>query len=123
MVDVQVGAADAACLDRDDRVVAGLELRLGALVDLDFAGGLEGDGSHEQLLSAEDDRFAFIVDAFSSRSLLIPEKALAGLPPELPRERQAPERWRDAVALLAELVVEAVEHGHDVVKPDLIGPR
>ena len=46
VIDVEVRAADAAGLDRDHRVVAGLELRLRPFVDLHFVGGLEGDCSH-----------------------------------------------------------------------------
>jgi hypothetical protein len=46
VVDMQVRPADAARLDLHDRVIAGLELGLGPILDADLAGGLEGDGSH-----------------------------------------------------------------------------
>ena len=46
VVDVQVGAADAGGLDADDGVVALDQLRLGAFLDTDLAGGLEGHGLH-----------------------------------------------------------------------------
>jgi hypothetical protein len=45
VVDVEVGAADAARLHPDDRVVRREQLGLGNLVDLDFPGRLEGDRS------------------------------------------------------------------------------
>jgi hypothetical protein len=44
--DVQVRAAHARRLDPDDRVFGIDRLGLGALLDADDAGGLEGDGSH-----------------------------------------------------------------------------
>ena len=44
--DVQVRAAHARRLDPDDRVVGVEQLGLGAILDADHAGGLEGDGSH-----------------------------------------------------------------------------
>ena len=46
MVDVEIRAADPGRLDLHDRVVAGLGLGLGAVLDADIAGGLEGDGTH-----------------------------------------------------------------------------
>ena len=46
VVDVEVGAADSARLDPDDRVAGGVELRLGDVVDPDLAGRLEGHRSH-----------------------------------------------------------------------------
>ena len=50
VVDVQIRAAYAAGLDRDDRVVAALERRLWPLVDPHFVGSLEGDGPHRALI-------------------------------------------------------------------------
>ena len=46
VVDVQVRAAHAAELDPHDRVGRGLRLGLGALLERDDAGGLEGDRTH-----------------------------------------------------------------------------
>ena len=46
VVDVQIGAADAGRLDAHDGVVALEQLRLGALLDPDLAGRLEGHGLH-----------------------------------------------------------------------------
>ncbi len=46
VVDVEVGAADAARLDPDDRVVRSEQLGVGDLVDPDLARRLEGDRSH-----------------------------------------------------------------------------
>jgi hypothetical protein len=46
VVDMEVGAADAARLDADDRIAGLDDLGVGALLDRDLAGGLEGDGSH-----------------------------------------------------------------------------
>ena len=46
VVDVEVRAADAGRLDLDDRIVARVERRLGAILDSDDAGRLEGDRSH-----------------------------------------------------------------------------
>jgi len=46
VVDVQVGSADPARLDRDDRVVTRQQLRFGLVLDPHLAGRLEGDGSH-----------------------------------------------------------------------------
>ena len=44
--DVQVGAADPARLDPDQRVVSGGQLGIGLLLDPDLAGSLEGDSAH-----------------------------------------------------------------------------
>ena len=48
VVDVEIRAADAAGLDGHDRIVRGLERWIGALLHLNVAGSLEGDGSHSQ---------------------------------------------------------------------------
>src|ERR1044072_3256437 len=45
--DVEVGAADPACLDPHHRLVGGAELGIGLLVDPDLTGGLEGDRTHD----------------------------------------------------------------------------
>ena len=45
--DVQVAAAHAGGLDADDRVVGGLQLGVGALVDAHLARRLEGDRVHQ----------------------------------------------------------------------------
>ena len=50
VVDVEVRAADPARLDPDDRVVRRQQLGLGDIVELDLAGGLEGDRAHAQSL-------------------------------------------------------------------------
>ena len=47
VVDVEVGAADAARLDPDDRVVGREQLGIRDLVDPDLARRLEGDRSHD----------------------------------------------------------------------------
>ena len=49
VVDVQVGAADPARLDPNQRVVGRGDLRIGLLLDPDLTGGLEGDGAHRRL--------------------------------------------------------------------------
>ena len=46
VVDVEVRAADPARLDADEGVVRREQLGLADLVDLDLAGGLEGDRTH-----------------------------------------------------------------------------
>jgi len=46
VVDVEVGAADPACLDADDRVVRRQQLGLRDILHLDLARGLEGDRAH-----------------------------------------------------------------------------
>ena len=46
VVDVEVGAADAARLDPDQRLVGGADLGVGLLLDPDLARSLEGDGAH-----------------------------------------------------------------------------
>ena len=48
VVDVEVGAADPARLDPDQRLVGGADLGIGLLLDPDLAGRLEGDGAHRR---------------------------------------------------------------------------
>ena len=103
VVDVQVRAADAARLDRDDRVRRGPATRArGAPVDADFPGAWKVT--------------ALIV------FMTVAEEALPGLAPEPPGPRQPPQQRRGAVALLPPLVEQRVEHAEHVIEPDLIGP-
>src|ERR1700727_836250 len=54
--------------------------------------------------------------------LLVDEEALAGLLADPTGHDERPEQRRRAVALLAPLLVEAVEYGQDVVEADLLRP-
>ena len=93
--DVEVGAADAARLDLDDRLAGRRELRIGLLVDPDLARGLEGDRSHrghsmdrdpEPILSAVLARMTGYEEAHISRPAPAPRR-----PRDRRRARPAPE--------------------------------
>src|SRR6202035_1467321 len=122
VVDVEVRAADARRLDPDDRVAGVLECRLGPIVDPNLAGGLEGDGSHRSAASAtsERDRFLAVLANFSSP---IPKEPLSRLAAQPPGPHQRPQSRRQPVALLAEFLAQTLEHGTDVIEPDLVRPR
>ena len=57
-----------------------------------------------------------------SGGLLVGEESFAGLATQPAGHRQRAQQRRRPVALLAALLVQAVEHGQDVVEADLVGP-
>ena len=112
VVDVEVRPADAARLDRDDRIGAALELGRRAILDSNLVRCLKRDCSHRFLIRGSD-----------PVALLVGEESLSGLAPEPTGQHQAPQLRRGPVALLPSLDDEPVEHLEHVIEPNSVGPR